>query len=316
MVLAASDSRSSAASVAAGEAPASDGFDGPATAVSTSSQSARAARDLGADVEARAGEGLARRADDRVQGGVEAGPQRGAGLAGQPGAVLPLRPQILDGGGDALGQAARGDLGGERLDLLDHALALLDPLLLGDLVTRAVALEELVARGAEPLPQQLGAVAADRADRLPVGLELLDAGQRRLPVGRLGERLGLRAERFLLRRVLGPRLLQRGEVGLAAREERVAGGAEAARQLGDLVARRRAGGGPLRLQLLQRLRGRHPVGGLRQGLGRLAQRHARREVDGLLGRDQARLLVAARLQLVGGALEALPQRAAIRRARR
>ena len=125
------------------------------------------------------------------------------------------------------------------------------------------------------------------------------------------------AERFLLRRVLGPRLLAATARSVLRRVKNVSQAVRKRRASSrDLVARRRTGGGPLRLQLLQRLGGRHPVGRLRQGLGRLAQRHARREVDGLLGRDQARLLVAARLQLVGGALEALPQRARLVAARR
>ncbi len=85
-----------------------------------------------------------------------------------------------------------------------------------------VALEEPVGSAAETVPDRFGLVAPDRADRLPLGLQPLHLGGGRVPVGRLGQRLGALAERFLARQVLGPHLLPIGQILAAAREERVA----------------------------------------------------------------------------------------------
>ena len=104
----------------------------------------------------------------------------------------------------------------ERFELGADRLARGDALGARDVVTLRVAHEEAIARAAEALPDRFGPALLDRADRLPLGLELSDLGGGLLPVGRLGQRLGLRAERFLLREVLGPDLLRdRGLRGAA-----------------------------------------------------------------------------------------------------
>src|SRR5262245_15938744 len=121
-----------------------------------------------------------------------------------------------------------------------------------------VALEELVGGGAEAVPDFVGLVAADGADRLPLGLPALHLAGGGIPLHRLGEDLGALAERFLLRHVLGPRLLAGGQILAAAREERVRGGAESLAELADGVARRRAQVLPRLLQLLESRGGAAP----------------------------------------------------------
>ena len=105
-----------------------------------------------------------------------------------------------------------------------------------------------VAGAAEPLPDRLRAALLHRADRLPLGLQPLDLGGGGVPVGRLGERLGLRAERFLPREVVGPDRLALGQIGVAAGEEAIAGAAEPLPDRLLLAARHRADGLPLGLQ--------------------------------------------------------------------
>ena len=122
-----------------------------------------------------------------------------------------------------------------------------DRLALGEI--GVAAREEAIAGGAEALPDRLLLAAADRADRLPLGLQLLDLVGGLNPVGRVGERLGALAERDLLREVLGARLGLRREMRLAARPRLVVRRLEAAPQRFALRARHVGGLPPLLLQL-------------------------------------------------------------------
>ena len=124
----------------------------------------------------------------------------------------------------------------------------------GDLVAVLVALEEAIARGAEALPDRLGLVLLHRTDRLPLGLQLLDARPRRSPTRSSRRATPPRAERFLPGEVRGPRLLAMLQIVLAAREEAIAGGAEPFPDGLLMSARHRADGLPLGLQRLDLLR--------------------------------------------------------------
>ena len=93
------------------------------------------------------------------------------------------------------------------------------------------ALEEAIGRGAESLPDGLGLVPAHGPDRLPLGLQALDLGGRAFPLGGRRQGFGALAQGFLAREVVGPGLLARGEVFAAAREELIAGRAEAVREI-------------------------------------------------------------------------------------
>src|SRR4029079_10373539 len=96
-----------------------------------------------------------------------------------------------------------------------------------NLVALRVAGEEVIAGSAEPPPDRFRPASFHRSHRLPFILQPSDLGRGGVPVGRIGERLDLRAERFFLRDVLGPPLLVLGEIGLPAREEAIAGAPEA-----------------------------------------------------------------------------------------
>src|SRR5439155_6436794 len=72
----------------------------------------------------------------------------------------------------------------EPFELRADGLAGGDALRARDVVPLRVAREKAVARAAEPLPDRLGSRFLDRADRPPLGLELLDLGRRAVPVGR------------------------------------------------------------------------------------------------------------------------------------
>src|SRR6185503_7857332 len=99
---------------------------------------------------------------------------------------------------------------------------LLERRLARDLVAPPAAVEEPVARAAEALPQDLRLRARQRPDALPLRLEALHGRRRALPVGRVGQRLGLLAERGLLPRVLAALGIGLLPVLLPAREEAVA----------------------------------------------------------------------------------------------
>ena len=62
---------------------------------------------------------------------------------------------------------------------------------------RVAAREELVARVAEPLPGRAGVLRGTGADRLPLGLQLLQLVGGLDPVGGVGERLGAFDQREL-----------------------------------------------------------------------------------------------------------------------
>ena len=120
-------------------------------------------------------------------------PRRAGGRVERPRAAL--RPS---------GSSVDRRLTRERLELGADRLARRDALGARDVVALRVAREKASHARAEPLPDRLRPALLHRPDRLPLGLQPLDLGRRGVPVGRLGERLGLRAQRFLLREVLGP----------------------------------------------------------------------------------------------------------------
>src|SRR5262249_12822287 len=75
--------------------------------------------------------------------------------------------------------------------------------------------EEAIACRTEALPDRLLLAAADRSERLPLGLELLDLFGRLNPVRRIGERLCTLAQRDLPGQIVGTNLHLRGEIRLA-----------------------------------------------------------------------------------------------------
>src|SRR5262249_17488630 len=113
------------------------------------------------------------------------------------------------------------------------------------------AIEEVVAGGAEALPDVVGLLLWDRADRLPLLLELLDRLAGLLPLRRLLERLDLDAELFLLRQVRAPLFVKLAEVLLRLLVDQIRRGLEARPQRLVLLLRRRARRLPTRLQILQ-----------------------------------------------------------------
>ena len=132
--------------------------------------------------------------------------------------LAPRRLRGLHAGDEVVGRLRRrGVRRGERLELRADPLARLAGGFARVRVAVLVAVEEAVAGGAEALPDGVGAALLDRADRAPLRLQLLDPGRGLLPVGGRGERLGLLAQRFLLREVLLPlaAALARGAPGSA-----------------------------------------------------------------------------------------------------
>src|SRR5262249_21373888 len=151
----------------------------------------------------------------------------------------------------------------------------------------------------------------DRTDVLPLALQSLDLRGGRVPVGRILQRLGAGDEPLFLAEVFTPHLLAFGEIGMTAREEAIARGAEAFPHRLLLPASDRTDGLPFSLQLLDLVGGANPVGRLGERLGSIAQRDFLREVlvadDRLLGE----MCLALRPRLVVRRLEPLPQRFAL-----
>ena len=116
---------------------------------------------------------------------------------------------------------------GQRLELRDNRLARRDAFLARDVVALRVACEERVARGAESLPDRFGAVFFTGPIVFHSACSCLISAAAAVPVGRLGDRFGPHAQRFLLREVLRPDGLALGEIGVPAGEEAIARGAEA-----------------------------------------------------------------------------------------
>ena len=81
--------------------------------------------------------------------------------------------------------------------------------------------EEGVLRGPEPLPQRVIGVLGRAAGSLPLHHQLLVAGRRRTPVGRLDKALGLLDQLLLAGACRGPGAVQVGEVRAAPTVERV-----------------------------------------------------------------------------------------------
>jgi hypothetical protein len=130
---------------------------------------------------------------------------------------------------------------------------------------------------------------------------------RRVPVRRLGERFGPRAQRFLLGQILGPDLLARRQIFATAREERAGRHAEPLHQIATGVARDRTGRLPGLLQLLES-RGRPgPVRGRRQRLGFGHQGLLGREVGGALLAHLLEVRLAAGTDEIRRRAEAIPE---------
>ena len=126
---------------------------------------------------------------------------------------------------------------------------------------RLAALEELVARGAEPLPQLVALLARQVAGLLPLRLQRLELLGGRGPVGRLGERLGLGDQRLLGLGDLGELLVLDGAQALHALVDRIADRLELIPQLLRAALRHRADFLPQRLERAQ------PVAEIRRRLG-------------------------------------------------
>src|SRR5262249_42451808 len=109
--------------------------------------------------------------------------------------------------------------------------------------------KEPVAGGAETIPYPFFAAPRHRADRLPLRLELFDGFRRLNPAGRVGQPLGLLAERDLLGEVLGPLLRLRREVRLADRPDLIVRRLEPAPERVGLRARHVGGLSPSSLEL-------------------------------------------------------------------
>ena len=170
-----------------------------------------------------------------------------------------------------------------------------------------VGFEEGVARRAESLPDLIGPRLANRTDRLPLGLEPLDLLDACLPLGRLGDRLSLLADRLLARQVGRPLLLAMLQVFAPFGEEGVARGVEPVPQFLFLGTRRGTDRLPLGLQGLDGLRGLHPVGRGRQRLDLLAQRLLAGSIGRLVLGDLGEVNVTAGAHGVGGRLEPGPE---------
>ena len=201
--------------------------------------------------------------------------------------------------------AARGlELGADRF-------ARGDPFGARDVVTLRVAREEAIARAAEPLPDRLRPALLDRTDRLPLGLEPSDLGGGLVPVGRLGERLGLAHSASFFARFSAQTFFAI-EVFVAPGEEPIAGGAEAVPDRLLPAARHRPDRLPLGLQLLDLLGGLNPARRLGERLRLLAQGGLLREVGAALFGLRGEVRFAARPDLVVRRLEAPPQRIGLR----
>ena len=87
-------------------------------------------------------------------------------------------------------------------------------------------------------------------DRLPLGLELPQLRRRLIPVGRIGQRFRLHAQRFFLGEILGPDFFQPVEIFVSSREEAIAGGSESIPDRLFAATRHRANRLPVGLQLL------------------------------------------------------------------
>ena len=181
-----------------------------------------------------------------------------------------------------------------------------------DLVTLRIAEEEAVARATESLPDRFGSRLLDGTDRLPLALQPPDLGDRRLPVGRIGERFGARAELFLLHKVLRPYGLALGEIGVAPREEAIAGDPEPLPDGLLLPSRDGANRLPFGLQLLDVLGRLNPSGRVGERFGALGERTLLREVRLARFGLRGEMRLALRPRLVVCRLEAAPQRLALR----
>src|SRR5262249_57582533 len=120
----------------------------------------------------------------------------GAGLDVE---AKPRAPRLVDLLSDAIRfrSVFTAERGHERLELVADAPHAVERLLARQLSTTAPAVEETVARRTEALPQCVGLGSRRVAAGLPFRLELLDGRRRGLPIGGIGERLGLDPLRLL-----------------------------------------------------------------------------------------------------------------------
>ena len=126
----------------------------------------------------------------------------------------------------------------------------------------AAAREEGVLRGPEPFPQPLLDVLGRARRGLPLGHQLLEPVGGRVPLGRVGQRLGLGDQLFLATLRLLAGRVEGGEVGAAAAGEGVAGGGVALPQLAVGLLVDAADRLPLVEDRLEPVAGRLPAGRL------------------------------------------------------
>src|SRR5262249_12605615 len=105
----------------------------------------------------------------------------------------------------------------KRFELGADGLARGDALGARHVVAVRVAGEELVAAGAESLPDRIRPALLHRSDGLPLGLQRANRRGCLIPVAGFGQRLAPHPERCLLREVLGPPRLPRAALLLAPR---------------------------------------------------------------------------------------------------
>src|SRR5207253_86790 len=177
-------------------------------------------------------------------------------LEARPG-ILEARRWILDARRWTL-HARRWMIDRERLELRADSLARGDAFGTRDVVALSVPREEAIARSTEPLPDRLGARFLHRTDGFPLRLQPFHLDRGRIPLGRLGERLGSHAERLLFRKVLRPHRLPLGQIVRACGEESIARRAEPFPDSLFLSSRHRTDGFPRCLQRLDLLGGLNP----------------------------------------------------------
>src|SRR5262249_21758634 len=215
----------------------------------------------------------------------------------------PLGPRLVDRAPDLLdvGCVLAVQAGGEGLERRADFTRTLHCRLARDLLAPAPAIEEAIARRPEALPQRLRLPARRRPAAFPFGLQLLDRGRGRFPVGGVRERFGLLAERRFLLRVPAPLLVDAIEVLLASREEAIAGLTEGTPERRRVLARHRADLLPVGLEPPDHLRRLVPRSGLAERRGLRAERPLLLEVA-------REVCVAPPAQLVASRPETLPQR--------
>src|SRR5262249_46308702 len=257
------------------------------------------ARDLG--IELGSPQALRPQGGDLLARGVQLVAQRPRGVEGRYAETEPRAPGLVPLRPDLLGcrAALSAERGGQRLEVVADRLRAPDRRLLRQLFPSTSPVEEPIARRAEALPQRVGLVPGGRSAALPFRLELLDGGRRLLPLGRVGERLDLLAERLLPLRAVAPSLVQAIEVLLPAREEAIAGLPKFPPERRRVSARNRTNLLPGRLESPDLRRGLVPA----RGVGQRGDLGAERALPLEVARQ---VRVAAPARLVACRPEAFP----------